>query len=117
MFDVSHMARLWLRGERVAEFLEWITANDISKLVDGHGQYSLLPNFQGGCVDDIIVYRVNQTTFRMVVNASNHSKDVAWMNEQNSFGVEIEDESGATAMIAVQGLCDSREIGKDLRSA
>ena len=56
MFDVSHMARLWLKGVKVVEYLEWITANDISKLVDGKGQYSLLPNENGGTVDDIIVY-------------------------------------------------------------
>lgn len=118
MFDVSHMGRLWFRGERVFEFLEWITANDVSKLGDARGQYSLLPNERGGTVDDIIVYRVNQTTFRMVVNAANHAKDVAWMLDQNRLGprnegtkgrgdggfeVEISDETDDTAMIAVQG--------------
>jgi len=103
MFDVSHMARLWLRGPNVLEFLEWVTANDVSKLDDGHGQYSLLPNERGGCVDDIIVYRVAPEVYRMVVNASNHEKDVAWLGSQNRFGVEIEDETAGTAMIAVQG--------------
>ncbi|MBI5708573.1 MAG: glycine cleavage system aminomethyltransferase GcvT [Armatimonadetes bacterium] len=106
MFDVSHMARLWFRGVRTLEFLEWITTNDVSKLEDGRGQYSMLPNPNGGIVDDIIVYRVDQTTFRMVVNAANHAKDVAWMKQQNQaggFGVEITDETDATAMIAVQG--------------
>lgn len=103
MFDVSHMARLKLTGERVLEFLEHVTTNDVAKLTDGAGQYSLLPNAIGGCVDDIIVYRINAREFRMVVNASNHEKDVAWLNEQNSFGVSIEDYTDATAMIAVQG--------------
>lgn len=103
MFDVGHMARLWFRGERTLEFLEWITANDVSKLEDGRGQYSLLPNPNGGLVDDIIVYRVDATTFRMVVNAANHQKDVAWIRSQNTFGVEIDDETMGTAMIAVQG--------------
>ncbi|MBX7135554.1 MAG: glycine cleavage system aminomethyltransferase GcvT [Fimbriimonadaceae bacterium] len=103
MFDVSHMARLKFTGDRVIEFLEWVTANDVSKLGDGEGQYSLLPNFEGGCVDDIIVYRISLTECRMVVNAANHAKDVAWLKEQNTFGVEIEDYTGATAMIAVQG--------------
>lgn len=103
MFDVSHMARLWFRGERTLEFLEWITANDVSALEDGHGHYSLLTNPTGGCVDDIILYRVNATTFRMVVNAANHAKDVAWMKAQNSFGVDISDETSETSMIAVQG--------------
>ncbi len=103
MFDVSHMARLKFTGERVLEFLEWVTSNDVSKLGDGQGQYSLLPNFEGGVVDDIIVYRISATEFRMVVNASNHEKDVAWLKAQNNFGVVIEDYTDETAMIAVQG--------------
>ncbi len=103
MFDVSHMARLVLKGERVAEFLEHVTSNDISKLQDGTGQYSLLPNNQGGCVDDIIVYRLEPNKFAMVVNASNHQKDVSWLLQQNQFDVEIKDETNETAMIAVQG--------------
>lgn len=103
MFDVSHMARLRFTGPRTLEFLEQITSNDVSKLEDGRGQYSLLPNKSGGCVDDIIVYRIGDAEFRMVVNASNHQKDVAWMRSENTFGVEIEDHTDATAMIAVQG--------------
>lgn len=103
MFDVGHMARLWFRGERALEFLEWITANDVASLEDERGHYSLLPNATGGLVDDIIVYRVNATTFRMVVNAANHQKDVAWILSQNNFGVEMVDETMGTAMIAVQG--------------
>jgi aminomethyltransferase len=103
MFDVSHMARLSLRGTRTLEFLEWVTTNDVAKLEDGRGQYSLLPNDRGGCVDDIIVYRLAPDAFRMVVNASNHEKDVAWLRAHNRYEVQIEDETGRTAMIAVQG--------------
>ncbi len=103
MFDVSHMARLWVRGPRTIDFLEWVTANDVSKLTDRKGQYSLLPNERGGTVDDIIVYRITDQVFRMVVNAANHEKDVEWLRRHNTFGVEIEDETDRTAMIAVQG--------------
>ena len=103
MFDVSHMARLRFDGERVIEFLEHVTTNDISKLIDGTGQYSLLPNETGGVVDDIIVYRITESQFRVVVNASNHAKDVAWLHSQNHFGVTITDATAETAMIAVQG--------------
>ncbi len=103
MFDVSHMARLVLKGERTLEYLEHITANDVSKLEENTGQYSLLPNDQGGCVDDIIVYRLTEGKYAMVINAANHAKDVAWMQKQNTFGVEIKDETDETAMIAVQG--------------
>lgn len=103
MFDVSHMARLRFRGEGLLEFLERITANDVSKLTDGVGQYSLLPNERGGTVDDIIVYRIHETEFRMVVNAANHAKDVAWMKSQMPGSITLEDETEFTAMIAVQG--------------
>ena len=103
MFDVSHMARLRFKGEQVLEFLERITSNDVAKLHDGQGQYSLLPNATGGCVDDIIVYRITEHEYAMVVNASNHAKDVAWIESQNSYRVEIIDETDDTAMIAVQG--------------
>ncbi|MCU0317199.1 MAG: glycine cleavage system aminomethyltransferase GcvT [Fimbriimonadaceae bacterium] len=103
MFDVSHMARLILTGDKVLEYLEWITSNDVSKLTDGKGQYSLLPNSQGGTVDDIIVYRITENEFRMVVNASNHAKDVSHITNLNTFAVEIQDVTNETAMIAVQG--------------
>lgn len=103
MFDVSHMARLIFKGDRVLDFLEWVTANDVSALCDGQGQYSMLPNERGGLIDDIIVYRMSAVEYRMVVNASNHAKDVAHLHAQNSFGVSIEDRTSQTAMIAVQG--------------
>ena len=69
MFDVSHMARLQFRGARSTEFMEWITTNDVSKLADNEGHYSLLPNERGGCVDDIILYRLAADRYTMVVNA------------------------------------------------
>ena len=103
MFDVSHMARLKFTGDRVLEYLEWVTSNDVQKLQDDSGQYSLLPNRSGGCVDDIIVYRTGPLEYKMVVNAANHEKDVRHLIEQNTFGVEIEDYSSETAMVAVQG--------------
>lgn len=103
MFDVSHMARLKFTGARTLEYLEWITSNDVSNLTDGVGQYSLLPNAQGGTVDDIIVTRLGDEVFRMVVNAGCHHKDVAHMAGQNNFGVTMEDQTSDTIMIAVQG--------------
>lgn len=103
MFDVSHMGRTWFRGERVTELLELLTTNDISKLQDGGSQYSLLCYENGTCVDDIIVYRVSDTVFRMVINASNREKDIAWIQSHNNHGVSLTDETFETAMIAVQG--------------
>lgn len=103
MFDVSHMARLTLTGPKTLEFLEWVTTNDVAKLTNNQGQYSMLPNANGGIVDDIIVYKINDNTYKLVVNASNHAKDVAHLNAQNTFDVQIQDETAQTAMIAVQG--------------
>ena len=103
MFDVSHMARLRFTGAGVLEYLEHVTANDVAALGDLQGQYSMLPNEQGGLVDDIIVYRVTAGEYRMVVNAANHQKDVAHLQKHNTLGVEIEDYTDETAMIAVQG--------------
>ena len=103
MFDVSHMGRLTFTGEKVLEYLERLTTNDVAKLDDMKGQYSLLPNSVGGVVDDVIVYRIDANEYRMVVNAANHEKDLAHFRRENSFGVEIEDTTDDTAMIAVQG--------------
>jgi len=103
MFDVSHMARLTLTGTAVSEMLEWVTTNDIAKLSNGGGQYSLLPNPVGGVVDDIIVYRIDSEHFELVVNAANHAKDVAWLRELFGLKVHMTDRTEETAMIAVQG--------------
>lgn len=103
MFDVSHMARVALTGERVVEFLEYITTNDVAKLTDATGQYSMIPNEKGGIIDDIIVYRISSDEFKLVVNASNHVKDLVWLRLQNHFDVLIVDQTDETCMIAVQG--------------
>lgn len=116
MFDVSHMGRLTFRGDRALEFLEWITANDVSKLTNGGSQYSLLCYENGTCVDDIIVYRINENLFRMVVNAANHDKDLEWIKSHNTYEVAIEDETMQTAMMAVQGpeACEiTQSLSKD----
>lgn len=103
MFDVSHMARLTISGPEALAFLENVTTNDVAALQNEHGHYSLLPNENGGVVDDIILYRVEEERFVMVVNASNHAKDVAWLQRHKPEGVTIEDNTAKTAMIAVQG--------------
>lgn len=103
MFDVSHMARLRFSGDRVLDYLEHMTTNDVADLGDAQGHYSLLPNSGGGVVDDIILYRITATEFRMIVNAANHEKDVDWLRQHNDYGLQIEDKTDETAMIAVQG--------------
>ncbi len=103
MFDVSHMARVGFIGEGITEFLEQITTNDVSKLGDGQGQYSLMPNLAGGVVDDIIVYRINEQEYEIVFNADNHQKDLNWVRQFLPDGIEMDDETDETVMVAVQG--------------
>lgn len=103
LFDVSHMGEVRFTGAKALETLEWLTTNDVSKLNEGEAQYSLLPNDQGGLVDDIIVYCVKKNQDYLVcVNAANKDKDFAWMTKNNR-GAEIKDESSKWAQIAVQG--------------
>lgn len=123
IFDVSHMARLRFSGERAGEFIEWVTTNDFGSLMPRQGQYSLLPNEIGGVVDDIIVHRLAPDLASMVVNASNHAKDVSWLSRQNRFGVSLEDHTHQTVMLAVQGpratelLASNSADGAALRNA
>jgi len=103
MFDVSHMARLTFRGAGVQTYLERLTTNNVAGLQPDTGHYSLLPNDAGGTVDDIIVYKISDDEYRMVVNAANHEKDWEWLNAHNDEGLTITDHTDETAMIAVQG--------------
>lgn len=104
MFDVSHMTVVDLKGERTREFLRRLLANSVDKLkVSGKALYSCMLNPQGGVIDDLIVYFLDEDFFRMVVNASTREKDLAWMREQAAaFGVEVVEREDL-AIIAVQG--------------
>jgi aminomethyltransferase len=104
VFDVSHMGEFLLKGPGALELIQRVTSNDASKLTAGKAQYSCLPNEQGGIVDDLIVYCLEENaTYMLVVNASNIEKDWNWISERNSGGVEMEDISERTGLLAVQG--------------
>ena len=103
VFDVSHMGEFIIRGEGAFELVQKVTSNDVSKLVDGKVQYSCLPNGKGGIVDDLLVYRMNETTYFLVVNASNIDKDWEWISKHNTNGVEMVNISEDTSLLAVQG--------------
>ena len=75
VFDVSHMGEFWVKGPKALDFVQWVTSNDASKLYDGKVQYSCYPNGKGGIVDDLLVYKMNDETFLLVVNAANVDKD------------------------------------------
>ncbi|MGV3706903.1 MAG: glycine cleavage system aminomethyltransferase GcvT [Arcticibacter sp.] len=103
VFDVSHMGEFILKGEGALDLIQRVTSNDASKLVDGKVQYSCLPNQQGGIVDDLLVYRIDDKTYLLVVNASNIEKDLQWIQNFNHSGVDINDISERTSLLAVQG--------------
>ena len=103
VFDVSHMGEFWVKGPKALEFVQWVTSNDASKLVDGKVQYSCFPNETGGIVDDLLVYRINEETYLLVVNAANIDKDWEWCNRQNKMGAVLYNASDEIAQLAVQG--------------
>jgi aminomethyltransferase len=103
VFDVSHMGEFILKGDKALDLIQQVTSNDASKLYDGKVQYSCLPNEQGGIVDDLLVYRIDEKTYMLVVNASNIEKDWNWISKYNTYGVEMKDISDRTSLLAIQG--------------
>jgi len=103
VFDVSHMGEFILKGEKALDLIQRVSSNDASKLYDGKVQYSCLPNEDGGIVDDLLVYRIDEKTYMLVVNASNIEKDWNWISKFNTEGVEMKDISERTALLAIQG--------------
>lgn len=104
VFDVSHMGEFILKGEQALDLIQRVTTNDASKLTAGKAQYSCLPNNQGGIVDDLLVYCIEENkVYMLVVNASNIEKDWAWIQQHNDKGVEMHNISDDTCLLAVQG--------------
>ena len=103
VFDVSHMGEFLIKGEGALDLIQYITTNDASKLIDGKVQYTCMPNYDGGIVDDLLVYRLAADIYLLVVNASNIAKDWDWISKHNTFNAEIEDISDRTTLLAVQG--------------
>ncbi|MGZ3752389.1 MAG: glycine cleavage system aminomethyltransferase GcvT, partial [Mucilaginibacter sp.] len=103
VFDVSHMGEFILKGDNALDLIQRVTSNDASKLYDGKVQYSCLPNEDGGIVDDLLVYRIDDKTYMLVVNASNIEKDWNWISKFNTKGVDMKDISDRTSLLAVQG--------------
>lgn len=103
VFDVSHMGEFMLKGENALALIQKVTSNDASKLVNGKAQYSCLPNNEGGIVDDLIVYKIADDHYMLVVNASNIEKDWNWISSHNDLGVTMENHSDAYSLLAIQG--------------
>ncbi len=104
VFDVSHMGRIFVSGNRAEEFVEYLTTNKVSKLKKGDVQYSLILNDRGGVVDDITVYKLSSDRFMLVVNAANREKVLSLVGRLNeNFGAKVEDKTEELVQLAVQG--------------
>lgn len=104
VFDVSHMGEFILKGENALDLIQRVTSNDAAKLSKGKAQYSCLPNENGGIVDDLLVYCIEENkVYMLVVNASNIEKDWNWISRHNTKGVEMHNISDKTCLLAIQG--------------
>lgn len=103
VFDVSHMGEFILKGPHALDLIQKVTSNDASVLTDGKAQYSCLPNTTGGIVDDLIVYKVDNQTYMLVVNASNIDKDWNWIKQHDIWNVDMKNISDDTSLLAIQG--------------
>jgi glycine cleavage system T protein len=103
VFDVSHMGEFILKGDKALDLVQKISSNDAAKLYDGKVQYAYIPNETGGVVDDFLVYRIDEETYFLVVNASNIQKDWDWIAKHNTYGVTMKNISDETSLFAVQG--------------
>jgi len=103
VFDVSHMGEFLIEGENALSLIQKITSNDASTLEVGDAQYSCMPNSSGGIVDDLIVYRIKDLTYLLVVNASNIKKDWDWIESLNDVKAEMRNISDEFSLLAIQG--------------
>ena len=103
LFDVSHMGEIFISGDRSLEYLQYISSNDVGLLSPGKVQYSYLPNENGGIVDDFLLYMISENYYLMVINGSNIEKDLNWINKQNIFDCNVENESNNYSLFAIQG--------------
>ena len=104
VFDVSHMGRIFIKGKDAERFVNYLTTNNVKKLKVGDVQYSLMLNEKGGTIDDITVYKLDESEFMLCINAANREKDLRHMeNLAKDFDVQIEDASGRLIQLAVQG--------------
>lgn len=104
IFDVSHMGQFFIEGATAKDLLQYVTTNDLNLLENGKAQYSCLPNGNGGIVDDLIIYKMEDEKYFVVVNASNIDKDWNHIQKYNEkFGAKMTNLSDETSLIAIQG--------------
>lgn len=103
VFDVSHMGEFLIEGKYALSLIQKVSSNDASKLTIGKAQYSCLPNDHGGIVDDLIIYKIKEESYLLVVNASNIEKDWNWIQSKNDVGATMRDLSENYSLLAIQG--------------
>lgn len=103
VFDISHMGEFFVSGPTADCWLDGLLTNRVSRLGVGEGQYTFLLNDQGGVIDDLIVYRIEEERFLLVVNAAKIDEDWAWVKQHATAGVELQNASNAYAGLAIQG--------------
>jgi aminomethyltransferase len=103
VFDVSHMGEFEVEGPRATKLLQATLSNDLDKIGPGHAQYTLLTNESGGIIDDLIVYRLDDFRYLLIVNAANRETDLRWLKEREIPGSDVRDVSDEYALLAVQG--------------
>jgi aminomethyltransferase len=103
VFDVSHMGEFMLTGPNALALIQKVSSNDASMLTVGRAQYSCLPNNEGGVVDDLLIYKMKEEEYLLVVNASNIEKDWNWISAQNDLGVDMKNISDDYSLLAIQG--------------
>ncbi len=103
VFDVSHMGQFFAKGPEVEQLLQYIATNDVTKVAAGQAQYTCMPNEKGGIVDDLIIYKISDEEWMLVVNASNIEKDWDWINSHNKWDVSLENKSEEMSLLAIQG--------------
>ena len=103
VFDVSHMGEFLIEGPNALALIQSVASNDASVLSIGKAQYSCLPNNKGGIVDDLIIYRLEENVYLLVVNASNIEKDWQWISANNDVGAKMTNISDDYSLLAIQG--------------
>ncbi len=103
VFDVSHMGEFLISGPNALDLIQKVSSNDAKKLTIGKAQYSCMPNDQGGIVDDLIVYRIKEEVYMLVVNASNIDKDWEWISSHNTMNADMRNLSENYSLLAIQG--------------
>lgn len=117
IFDVSHMGEIMVQGSDSCNLLQHLTINDISRLAVGQGQYTAMLNHKGGMIDDLIIYRVDNLSFLLCVNASNINKDFSWIQKVSTeySNIQVSNDSSAWSQIAIQGP-KSRDVLQSITS-